>query len=737
MPYLSTYRLSYQDDYDSQIIIVDIHDTESFAETGDPVITELQGGEVPFRVTTVDNDRTKFKAIRAKAAEIVFKSSDSYANALTFAAGSDSRWLVQAYIESTGFTLFYGYLITDDGQQAFLPHTHKNDIVLTATDNLGTLDEIPLTDFDGNYVRGKKTRLEWLTYALRPTNLELNIVITDTWMEESQVDFECPWLHTYLDGKTFESKIGEAVSCLEALEILLGWNCELKQFDKKWIVSHIDELTNSPAYCFEFTPDGTHVSDYTQSFQKTIGKAQNIKLIGKDAIVYFSRPQKFNRLTFNYNLPIEIIDNIDFSRGTDDIVPIVVDMTPHILTYANLGAFPATGSYDVFYRATDTSFVYKWISGGYVQITGAEIPYGTAFVWEDWTMGRIGGSPTTTGYIAKIFTNGAETSRYAVMPGGDGSNYISCNPIPLNRFDKFTFSFDRRLINDYNNGGPSDKTTEDVAQIRLYGTNGTYWTLANFAVGDILPGTWVECNSAFTTNQQNLRAQYVQDQTDLRQWMNISVDAQPLPVEGTVVILLHQNRIFVNEESHFSNLQFDLAMFINGSYQKYTGHSNTVEQDGDFKANIDEEVRLGDAPHPLIKGGFFINDSGTYRRSGRWYAAGDLLNQSITPPIPDEYLHPFGHLQIYAVWNQNRRHFMSISGSLKGMELTTEPADTIHLYQIEAPNPEIDVENKYFMLTGRDADPESQQWSGNLIEVFDEDELKTYDDPHTFKYEQR
>lgn len=739
MAYAIIYRVRFKNDK-NHLIKVDICDESTY--TTDPItptVFNLTPAENPFKVISVDNERVKFKSIRGKQAEINFQPTFStmiggYINAMTFVGVEDNRWRVIAEVEATGFNLFTGFLVMDDHQQPFLPASHKRTITLTATDNLGILSEVPLTDADGLYIRGKNTILSYVLNALRKTNLGLNVVITTTWFEEHQTDFECPWQFVYLDGKTFEDSIGEAVDCYRVLEIIFGYDCELSQYNGKWWISHIDEKTGNDIWRYEYTAAGVHVADYTpESFNQVIGKDEYIKWIGKDAVVSYTRPHKFTKLTFNYRFPIEIIDNLDFSRGLDDLVPIVVDMSPYISVHANLGSFPSTGQYELTYKATDTGKFYKWVSGSYVEITSAEIPTGIAYVWEDWEVVKVaGGTPEITAYISKIYENGAEVARYAVLPGSTSLHYVQSNPLGVNRFDKFTFSFDRRKLQNVEVTGPGSGTataTENVAQVRLYGNNGTYWTVQ----GDT--GDWISCNSSFTTAQQYIKAQYNINQTDETQWMNLSVDARPLPVGGEIRVVFQNIDDFVYQ--HFANLQFDLVPFVNGSYQKYTGHSHTVSQDGNYKSNIEEEVFLSDGMHPAHKGVMFYNDGTGFQLTKRWYAAGDMINQGIAIPPPVEYLHPFGFLQIFALWNQHNRTFVSIGGSLKGLVLDGDVPDQPHVFSLNAPSMQINHTNKRFILTNREINPDSEEWRGELIETYDTTIDRVYDDDYAFKYEQQ
>jgi hypothetical protein len=743
MPYGTIYRLSCRydhPDYYDETIIIDISDNDSF--TDDPItptVYTLTGAETPFRVNTVDNDRDKTKPIRAKAAEINFiaeynTDASAYVNAQTFAVGADNRWIVSAIIQSTGFNLFTGFLVMDDHSQPFMPVSHGYTVRLTATDNLGTLGEIDHTDFDGNYVRGKDTLLNHLLYALAKTNLGLNVVITSTWFEESQTAFECAWQNIYADGKAFEAEIGKAIDPYTVIEMIMKtFFCSLTQYDGKWWVNAIDERTGTGFYRFEFEADGTHVADFAlEEFNETVGINEVIKLAHEDALITYSRQHKETVVEVKYEKPLEIIDNMDFSRGIDYLSPISVDMGLFIQSYANLGAFPSTGEFGVTYKANDTSFYYKWNTASlYEQVTGAEIPTGEAYAVEDWTIGRYTAAnmtPTATAvgtYIAKIFKYGNEDGRHLVIGHSTETTpftYIRSNPIPVGRNDKGVISVDFRQNAAVNGSGNTS-----VFAVVLEGETGSNY------VGTTL-GIWNPATSYGSSNFAGFSFTYT-SVGDKIKWQTATADLPPFPESGNLYILLIAGYGVTSNERHYSNLQFDYHQFVNGSYQKYTGHSHTVSQDGDYKARLVHEMPLGDSPRPILKRSLFKEYGSRFVLTERWYAAGDLLNQAITPPIPDEYLKPLGKMLAFALWNQHNRQFKTISGSFYGLDLNATPPDMVHTFSIEATTTEVDIAGRQFMLTSREITPATNDWSGELVEVYGED--KVYDDDYTFKYEQK
>jgi hypothetical protein len=212
----------------------------------------------------------------------------------------------------------------------------------------------------------------------------------------------------------------------------------------------------------------------------------------------------------------------------------------------------------------------------------------------------------------------------------------------------------------------------------------------------------------------------------------------PLPASGNLEILLIHGTFSDLTDVHFNNLRFQYISYINGGYPDYSGQSFKIEQVGNYKAHLDDVVHIGDSPNKLVKGAMFKLVAGKYVLAGRWFAGGDLANQSIIPPFPppDIYLHPFGHLQIYGVWNQYNRRMIELSGSVKGLRAsTTSIPDVTDNYLIDAVTPEVNYTNKRFMIVGMEQEYKKEQWSIVLVEVYDTAIGKDFLSALTFKYE--
>jgi hypothetical protein len=714
MPYLIQYQYSYKQKIRSasETVQVTLFKKSSLG-TGTPVITQLVASKPAFKVNVIDNDKDKFREVRGKQATLLFKPQTGI-TASTFSSGPDDEWIVEAVVVSTGFVLFKGFLVMDDHQQSFLPISHNYDIELTATDNLGTLKEVPLTDFSGNYPRRSATQdyfkiIELIAFALAKTGMQLDILVRDSWMEESQTAFGPACDVTYLKNKTFEKDINEAVDCYTALEIIFGYRLSIKQYNGTWWIENIDEKTTNQAYLFRFDYTGTYVGQEPLAYYiEAIGKNEEIKLLNKDAILSYTRPIKYAQLAYKYEFPKEIIDNIDFSRGS---------------LFTPLDMSPVTIDGKTYYQKK--LHIEDW----------------TALVGSGGIEG-LGTTTTTNNYIRKLYSDAAkqyEVQRYVVIEhttGGGAFFLRSDTQIPVNAQDKFTISVDAKFQSDVFPGSGYMKFS--TIQVRLFADDGTRYTLNGGFQAD--PQIrWVLTSGSFSSNNNYV---YVEGNgsDDWTEWKTASAEAAPVPKSGTIqILLIHNQNSTYQTDRWFSNLQFDYNPYLNGSYSKYGGHSFKIEQAGNYKANIDDTVQLGDSPCKLFKGAMFKLVGGSYVLTERWFAGGDLLRQGLVPPYPpdDIYLHPFGWLQIYALWNQYNRRMIELSGSAAGLKLADMPPDLIDTYQVVATTDAgTEVTNvKEFMLVGMEQDYQEGQWNLSLSETYDSAIGKDFTTPLTFKYE--
>lgn len=700
-------RINYQSYHETTDLQVfdDIEDMDNLVGDTDPQnIILLQGAGEPGKLTTIDNNEDPFTVIRAQQLTIKYVSSNITDSMALFAYGSDQRWRVTRYLGTRANPIWKGYLVIDDNNISEPLLSAPNPITLTANDGLGRLKDQPLVDDAGNNPSGYNTVAQYLAWALKLTGLSLtwrvafNIKLSDLIDDISipNTDDEHLFSNIYLDAKTFEAGIGKCISAYETIQRILGHEASLFQYQGKWFIMRIDEVEGASKGLFitTFDADGVFQNNLGEiDYQRNIGSAETIKIVtGTEATS--SRPRKSAKLTFSFDLPQEVPCNVDFSRGTNEVV---ISPTE---THLDISCWTLREGYP----------------GGY---------------------GSAGG---TTAYLRKILTNTYETARYAVLTprtveesGSSQPTYIESEGIPVLAGDKFSSSVDWRLNLGIASGGGNYRLFRFI----LHGNDGSYWILGrpSDTSGSDDTVQWYN-TSGFTTNTGRGKTTIDFDTVDEEQWQTISWDAPPLPVSGTLYIWLNQfnqsNVVGDDKQIWYSNLSFSLTVRISETYQKYTGQYHSTSQAGAYKAKIDDTVYVSDSPHPLFKGAMFRLTGGAYVLVSQFY------NASVFPggPPSSDFVHRYGEIQLFDVWNQWNRSVRSLQAQGQGIDLDTTkdslPYPLGLINKIKITDSTRHTSSRFFILLNPDIDYATAGWSGTMREVCNTTVPKDYSN-HVFK----
>lgn len=742
------YRLSWLPVEEETTVTVNIYDTEILIDDGDtPTVFNLKPSGSPLVVSTVNNDQKK-TGIRSKQARIEFLSSNAV-SAYTFADAKDFRFYVEAVTDT--YVIFKGFLVLDEITRPLMPN--PNVIQLTASDNLGLLKERKLlTDSDEN-PSGKNRIADYIAWCLRRTGLEMpiNVVnnvrpgtgsfttnavfsvsgsfisvpttyinnfyegqvltvsgtslnnttftvtgvtlflatlvgVTGTIANETAAaatftDTNTGHLYDvcYLDAKTFEAEIGESEDCYSVLEKILDKDSQLFQYRGQWWIVRPDEMDGTTYYIQRYLSDGSLADTLTSTaYEKEIGNGLDVRFVNAAQLVEYKRPYKFQKHTFRHDLPQEIPCNIDFSRGT--LIATVSAQQKHY----------APDCWDRLFANTSTD------------------------------------DPNITGscYVRKLFNGEYETDRFLVFEADSRNTFVMSEPIQVEQKDKFTIGIQHRLSEDPSGTGFFRLNT---MQVRLYGDDGTYWT-CNFPNSAVDEHKWYQCTSTFRTFQKYA---YIEgdNSADLTQSISLyNGDGAEIPVKGYIRILIYRNGVWGDTvATYYSGVTFEYIPYINGAYQKFAGQSSKVERsDTGYSANNDETVSISDAPKPILKGGIFKNNSGTYTLQPTfWNAAPFALGQ----PTDTTYFQPYEKIRVYAMYNQYRRGIRILTGQVK-VNVADWP-DLVH--QFTLPDADFDTNDRLFMLVGFEQDFKSGIANITLMECYHSDG-KVLDDPFEFKY---
>lgn len=668
MSYQIVYRMIFTNDNNDNIYI-QISDTES--GLGGVTIIDMQDTDGTELITkcnlkTANDGEDKLYKIRSLRFSCSFVATASF-NLSTFITGQDNRWLVEVYVSSiSNPPIFTGFLVPDGMKEMFLDEG-LYEVELTASDYLPTLSEIPLTKPDGTVPKGHFKLIQYVSWALQKTFLQLPIKVVYSLREQNHTGAnDCFFDKIYLEGLSFETNINEREDCATVInKILLG--CYITQVNGEWWIVRVDEQDSTPYTIYSFSYDGTFVSKTTGNYLKYIGINDTINLVNEDAAIFPERQIKYAKQSFQFETWQEIICNINYTRGT--------------------------------------------INGG-ISIPAGYEAYAPV---ECWTNAKNPEAATPspadiTGYMRRKVTNGYEEERILVLPftGSVGIHFFQSETVEVNKLDKFNFSVDRRLTSDHTGSGWSH---DSIFKIRLKGNDGSYWAMiGNDAFGKV--GSWKQGTGGFPNIGTEYDWVYQTSMEDETQWATHSVEVDPCPVAGKVDIMLLQSDIYGHvNDTHFANIQFEYIPIIDGVYQKVTGQFHKVSNTDNRKANKDEQIYISEAVSPQWKGVLKRFDGTNYLIIGNVYdfRYGTSGGLGLTR---------FSKYQVFALWNQYNRIIRKFQGSLLGLDTDINELPTmIHKYVFNVSSDA--TSNKYYQLLGFDMDLATCQWTGTFADVYD------------------
>ena len=740
---------------------------------------DLETADAPVVLQTVDNSEDKFTPIKSKSCRLRVFTNDEV-NAMTFAEGGDQQYKVEIAVGTESDVIFTGWLSISDLGQTFQPD--PNVLELIATDGIAFLRDLPLTDNEGRTLTGPHALIKYISWCLQKTGLELEIWVEMNLLEVSAT-YDAPADHfynmLYLNAQTFETSIGELENCYSVLEKLLKEFCDLSQQKNAWFIRSTDEAGYAIKRLCKFTFEGEPIGYFYPLLVKDIGANYDIAFMNDDARLSLQRPYKAVKHTFDYNYPSEIVQNIDFERGTETTAP---DPTAPTST----GVYRPEGW--ILARAGD----------------------GTGGVWLD-----LYQQAGARGELIKEFEYGYEKERYLVVEhedvaGTDFIHYVKSTPFYVQKGDKLQISVDVGQDVNLNIINPVHVWLEAD-------TNYYTWQYDNTNPSSII-NQWVSKPKPLTasiadnpfTQMWRITLDNALDPTDeLPKYTNASSEIE-IPADGRIWIRLAVNfNIFA--PLFFNNLSITLTPRVNGSYAKYKGQQHISEQQVDNMAVREESVFMSDAPRIEMKGALLLTELGeTLYNGNAIFAAGNGVNldgfytpyfnindyvdvsftslnngkyrivaveyslipnktiltfaestQSETvgaaqikgynytlsgnfydsiefqgsPPQEDQL--PYGQHQNQAVWNQYNRVFTAFEATCDGLDTDKtydglpDLPDLLHVYRQKDTHPA--TYNKGFKLLHYEQDTDNCEWNLYMIEVQDGSIPKTYTG-HSFKY---
>lgn len=642
-------------------------------------VIPLEMTDAPVVVSVIDNEEDAFTPVRSKQLEASVYSGNGV-DIASFADGGDQRWYVEYLVNNV--IKFIGFLSISDLSQDIMPD--PNVINLVATDGLGFLSDIPLTDFDEVNPTNERKIMDYIAWSLRKTGLELPIVVcmnirerfaTPLVSDDTGDGHFYKW--NYLDAKTFEDEIGTSEDCRTVLEKIFKEMCNCEQDNGTWFIMRKDEMDfGRPYYLYKFDFQGNFIEATEENFEKNIGVDLPLSWM-EDARVLLERAYKLLQLTYNYVHPKEIPCNVDFARGSGD---------------------SPTGS------ATETTeqTLECW-----------------QFLREGTTPAGLDTSPFAGAYglLRKDYEYGYEKSRYiALTVAGGFRHYFKSENIFVQEGDNISIGYSFRLSTS------ETMTNMYTAHVRLIGDDGFVYDLDYDEPTNV--SSWNQKVTTDAVFDNMFHTLWTGE--DTLEWHTLSMTAPPMPVSGTLNIRLVNGSAVI--EVQFADLTFKVDSYkVNGSYRVYSGQRHSAEQLLNTVAARKTEVFISDSPRRDLKGSILKEGGTDYVLANEFYDASLFPNADFT----DDDIRPFGELQLFDVWNQINRLMRRFDGVIDGLESNGDMPDLKYKYFLTDANQNTD--NKMFMLLHFEQEQHLCEQTSFLTEVADSTINKVYTG-NTFKY---
>jgi len=541
---------------------------------------------VSFKHEYINGDQDKFTPVIIGSRCIIqVRAKHDSADALnneTFYANAYDDWKVIAYVDA--IKVFEGFITMD--VEPYVLKDKPYNIVITATDGLGLLKNVPLTDVSGVDFVGRNSLLEYICGALKKTNLDLNVRICLNWFnagQDDRFDVGSPDMltQTTLHHRSMLEDVNGFYDCYTALERLLGKWGVLFQWKGRWVISNRAELMGSGGpdqYYTEYESNGTSpVAVFDLTGVQHVEKDLNIAPVNLDQLVSYQSPVKSVKTVYNYEIPENLVNN---------------------QRQQSLGAFisPLSGSGYSAYELVG------W--GQYNGDSNALSVY----------------AGTKNAYIKTEFnTYNVETDRYYVVEADTAIATALGDEIRndnddfwVDAGDKMTIAITARLLTDQ---AGSDPIFLGRVAILIDGTSGSSasdWYTLNPG------GDWV--NNPFANFAQT------NESGDQTTWVTYSTECEFFPANGTLYLFLGSGGVDNLNEAHFKDISINYTPYVKGSRLSVKGDYWLTEQSTNIKDVIVDEVFISDAPKRILKGALW-NEAGTALTNPDWYKLNETENR--------------------------------------------------------------------------------------------------------------
>lgn len=626
--------------------------------------TPLTGSGETLSIKSFNSDDDRFAPILSKEAQISINVEESNnLSIVDFLAVEDDDWNIIVYKQPGDPAIFNGWLVVEDSSEPFLDPPIQ--LKLRISDGLPLLKNVPLKMSDGQDFSGLNNITDYVGHILYYINPDIAFRVYFDIFHTAMTVNNCPLAQTQIDAKTFEKDETTFEDCYTCLEkIMKDFKCRLFYENGFWHVVNMRQYTKTSFNWWQFSVVSDVVtfsaSDTSEINVASVGKAQSIKLINKDAQVYYKVASKSVKETFNYQFPKEIVCN----QALRTVTPI-----PSLDT------------------ATSKAFVLDcWIHQLHHVNPGP--PH-----------------PVKVTYINREFDDfDYEKDKYIVLPreaiGAPGEVQLLSSEFYVDKGDTVSITVETRAVDTW-----AGDSTSVIFFVFLRGDDGTKWyagimgTLGHPDFGKLV---WLPSTDNFA--DMSLAKSFTIPFEYKAEWTSYTIEPEvKIPVSGKVQIVLHDWTLFspTLNKTWWKNLQVEYKPYIENSFRPVKSDFNFYEQGLKINKKTEDTVYLSDSPKRLIKGALFVNN---LLATPEWFRLG--ITESLR----------FTQQMALLKYNFTFKQFRKIEGTLKGLSLNSNiPSGFLPQYSLtDIPNQDT---LRYILTSITECNYLTGHWRGVLVEV--------------------
>ena len=615
MAYVEQYTANFKNEQGQEVNV-------SFALNGGSVVAVQNYRVTALTISAASDEQDSYACIISRELTISLWTEDGDGISWeTFVTSQHNDWKVTVTVD--GETFFIGFVTPEEGSAPFQDKPYE--ITIKATDGLGLLKGNDLTQVNESRFKGFYTLIQYISGALKKTELDLPIRIYSSIFHTSMLNKGDSldndiFQEVELNARTFLRDANGFESCYDSLKILLdGW-CNIEQYDGRWQVFVLSErqyLAGS-LYYVDYDSDGVLIGGAidSETYAK-VGKNELVYPINETQIISSKFANREVKHIFNYVIPTDLVNNQSLQQ---------------------LGSF---------------------ISG----LSGSGYSAYNLVDWEQYSgdpngLSVYGG--TKNAYIKlELDAFGTQSDRYYVIEADTGVATALGHEIRNENIDFFgdagdTFTISITARCKFDQGGSDPIFYGKLALLRdgFPGTAASDWYTLNPS------GSWV--NNPFANFAQTSETE------DLSQWATFTTDAT-VPANGTFFLFLGSGNVDNLNEVHVKDIKIDYVPYLRGARFSVKGDYHLRSLNNKNPDKFDKTVLVSDSPKRLIKGStFWTNGSGTrVLLSGSWYRWPDSTN-----------IYNFKELANLGKFNQSYRRFYRIEGDFTSL-FYTDSFDTI------------------------------------------------------------